>query len=320
MIEESKEFSARKQHDHVDKPPIILESFENGLDHWTCGGARYKSVSIREATYPEPARFGKSSLELKYDFIGTTGISGAYAYTKEKIVLHDYPETIGMWVYGDGNGHLLRAQLRDGNDNPFQIDFATNVDWIGWRYVDAKIPLGKQTPLKLDIPVRLLETNDDNKNAGKIYIDCLRAVYGKTNEDLINPEICGEFPTGGEIVSTSTLKIGAFVKDEESGINPASICMYLDGNKVVPQYSEEKGEIYFTPSELLLDGYHYVKLAVQDYFGNEAQHKWQFAVEAGEPGVWPVFEKEAYIGNTLYISFEVSKFDEFEHLNFHLKF
>ncbi|MCJ8007809.1 SH3 domain-containing protein [Lederbergia wuyishanensis] len=305
---------------YVEKPPIILESFENGLEHWICGGARFKSISIRQTKYPEPARFGKSSLELKYDFAGTTGISGAYAYTKEKIILHDYPKAIGMWVYGDGNNHLLRAQLRDGKGHPFQIDLAGKVDWIGWKYVECKIPHGKSTPLTLDIPVRLLETNDNNKNAGKIYVDNIRSVYGKTNEDLINPEIFGECPSANEVVSTSTVKIGAFAKDEESGINPTRIRMYLDGNELTPTYIEEENEIFYTPSEPLLDGYHQVKLVVQDYYGNETERIWQFIVEAGGPGIKPIFEKATYIGNPLHVFFEANEFHKFKRIELHIKF
>ncbi|UAC48374.1 hypothetical protein K6959_18045 [Bacillus aquiflavi] len=113
----------------VGRMPSILETFENGIDHWTASGARYNSVSIRQTTYPEPVRFDNHALQLNYDFIGTIGTSGAYAYPKEDIEIDGYPETIGMWVYGDGAGHWLRAQMKDGNNNAFPIDF-TKI-WIG---------------------------------------------------------------------------------------------------------------------------------------------------------------------------------------------
>ncbi|HEY4551920.1 MAG TPA: phosphodiester glycosidase family protein [Bacillaceae bacterium] len=306
----------------VGKLPVVLETFENGLDHWTWSGARYQSVSIRQTTYPEPARFGNHALELNYDFTGTIGTSGAYAYTKQNLVLEDYPESIGMWVYGDGNGHWLRAQLRDGNNNAFPIDFVNNMDWTGWRYVEAKIPEGKATPLKLDLAVRLMETSNDNKNAGTIYVDNIRAVYGETNDDLVNPDVSAVYPADNEVISTNELKISAIAADNEggTGINPERLWMYLDGREVTPEYTEATSEISYVPDEPLLDGYHQVKIKVQDHFGNETERIWQFEVDAGGPGIKPVFEKEAFIGNPFDIHLETGRLDQMESLRLHFTF
>ncbi len=306
----------------VGKLPVVLETFENGIEDWTWSGARYQSVSIRQTTYPEPARFGDHALELKYDFTGTTGTSGAYAHTKDPIILEDYPEAIGLWVYGDGKGHWLRSQLRDGDNNAFPIDFDNNINWTGWRYLEAPVPAGKSTPLKLDLAVRLMETSDDKKNAGAIYVDNIRAVYGETDDDLINPTISGEYPAANEVIVTNELKIGAFAEDNEggTGINPSRMWMYIDGIEVEPEYTEETGEISFTPDGPLLDGYHQVKIVVQDHFGNETERIWQFEIDSGSPGVKPLFEQEAFIGNPFDITLQTSQLNEMESLKLQFSF
>lgn len=299
---------------------LILEDFENGIDHWQASGARYQSVSI--ALTSAKARFGQHSLQLNYDFTETIGASGAYAYPKEPIILEDYPKAIGMWVYGDGKGHWLRSQLRDGNGNPFPVDFVKKIDWIGWRYVEAKIPHGKTSPLKLDLPIRLMEIDDDNKNSGTIYIDQLRAVYGETNEDLINPTVFGEFPSHDEVVTSYPLKIGAFAKDNEggSGINPSHIKMELDGIEVQHQYCRATGEISFLEMESLLKGFHQVRLVVQDYAGNEMEKVWQFEVEREYIGVKATYDKEAYVGNSFPITVQTTKLNKMERLSLHFSF
>ncbi|PAQ13805.1 hypothetical protein CD798_13335 [Bacillaceae bacterium SAOS 7] len=306
----------------IGKMPVILETFENGLDHWTASGARYNSVSIQQTTYPEPARFGNHALQLNYDFIGTIGTSGAYAYPKEDIEIDGYPEKIGMWVYGDGTGHWLRAQLRDGNNNAFALDFTYSMDWTGWKYIESAVPTGKTTPLKLDLAVRLMETKNDNKNAGAIYVDNIRAVYGETNDDLINPELSQEFPAHHEVITTNELKIAVTAKDNEggTGINPERIFMELDGKKVKANFNEQTGEISYVPEEALIDGYHQVKTVVQDNFGNESEKTWQFEINSGNVGLKPMFEENVYVGNSYPVKIVGNQFENINNIQLHLKY
>lgn len=306
----------------VGKMPIILEDFENGIDHWTTSGARYNSVSIRQTTYPEPVRFDNHALQLDYDFIGTIGTSGAYAYPKENITIDGYPDTIGMWVYGDRSGHWLRAQLRDGKNNAFPIDFTHQIDWEGWKYVEAPVPKGKETPLQLDLPIRLMETDNDNKNAGTIYVDQIRAVYGETDDDLINPEITQEIPADNEVVGTNKVKISAIAKDNEggSGIHPERILMYVDGKEVQATFNEKTGEISYIAEEALLDGYHRVKVIVQDRFGNQTEKTWQFEVNSGNVGIKPVYSESAYVGNNYSVKLAGKTLEKVQSLKLHFKY
>ncbi|WP_179152009.1 phosphodiester glycosidase family protein [Oceanobacillus senegalensis] len=198
----------------VGKPPMIIEDFEDGLSGWTKSGARYNSIDISLASDPAFVQSGEHSLRLDYDFTGQKGTSGAYALPSEDIVLEGYPEKIGLWVYGANDGHWLRAQLRDGNGNAFPIDFTddqTGVNWNGWKYVEASIPKGKATPLKVDLAFRVMETDNSNKNAATVYIDNMQAIYGESNTDETKPPENGNDgelkPIEKEVITSFVIKL-----------------------------------------------------------------------------------------------------------------
>ncbi|MFT4414452.1 phosphodiester glycosidase family protein [Fredinandcohnia humi] len=160
-----------------DPTSLVLEGFENGFGNWDATGVRDVSTVIADTTDKAFVKTGSHSLKLNYDFTGTTGTSGAYAAVNTPIKIVGQPKKIGMWVYGDGKGHWLRMQLKDGQNKEIQLDFTKNLDWTGWKYVEAAIPAGVTLPLVIDIPIRYMETEDSNKNSGTIYIDDIQAVY-----------------------------------------------------------------------------------------------------------------------------------------------
>ncbi|WP_059171902.1 phosphodiester glycosidase family protein [Bacillus sp. FJAT-27445] len=154
---------------------IVIENFEGNLSGWKASGARFNSIAVApEKNY---IKNGTQSLKVAYDFIGMTGTSGVYATPPASIEIPGAPVKIGMWVYGDAKGHWLRSQLRDSSGMEVQLDFTKNLDWIGWKYVEAEIPAGLNAPYRLEMPVRYMETNDMNKNKGQIFVDDITAGY-----------------------------------------------------------------------------------------------------------------------------------------------
>jgi hypothetical protein len=154
---------------------LVIEDFETGASDWKASGVKYTSIGV----YPEKnyVKSGSYSLKVAYDFIGTQGTSGVYAQKSAALSIPGSPTKIGMWVYGDAKGHWLRSQLQDSAGKEVQLDFARNLDWTGWKYVEATIPTGLAAPYKLEIPVRYMETEDSNKNKGQIFIDQISASY-----------------------------------------------------------------------------------------------------------------------------------------------
>lgn len=259
----------------VGRLPVILADFEDGIEDWESSGASYSSIHVEQSTYPEPVRFGKHALKIDYDFTDMPGTSGVYAHPNEPIEIEGYPNAIGMWVYGDGNNHWLRSQLLDGNNNAFQLDFADELDWEGWRYVEAEIPGGKETPLKLDLPVRYMEIDQDKKDKGTIYIDNIRAVYSEVDDDLEAPIIKEVLPKENSLVSGNNLEVEALIIDDKSGVNPDSLELFLNGEQIEDDIVYENNKIYYQTAEII-DGEHTLSLLIQDHAGNLTAKDWSF--------------------------------------------
>ena len=83
-------------------------------------------------------------------------------------------QAVGLWVYGDGSGHWLRGLVEDAQGQQFPMDFARQVDWVGWRYVRANLSTDGARPLTLK-RVYLAEPDASSGGKGTIYLANLTA-------------------------------------------------------------------------------------------------------------------------------------------------
>ncbi|MBE3577233.1 MAG: phosphodiester glycosidase family protein [Limnochordales bacterium] len=271
----------------VGQPPFLIEDFEDVSD-LRAESARANLVRVGQGRQPsDPVRFGTGSGRLEYDFTGQPSTSGAYMVLRTPRELPGYPRRIGVWVYGDGQGHWLRAQLRDGSGAFFWIDLTTanpGVNWTGWRYVEAEIPSGKPLPLKFEA-LRLMETKPELKNRGVVYFDNLRAIYSDTAEDLEGPRV--ELIQPQNLASSAqpaTLAFRLVITDDgepAAGVDWQSLKVLLDGREIVPGFDPDSGIVTFQVVEPLAAGAHELVVLVQDRAGNppEEATRWSFVVE-----------------------------------------
>ncbi len=161
---------------------VSIDDFENGANLYA-SSVRANAVSLTMSGRPGPVRNGYRSGALAYDFAGTIGTSAAYIHFKDADgstgrTLEASPQKLGMWIYGDGNNHWLRAQLQDASGKKTTTDFTGSggLSWVGWKYVTASVPAGMMLPIKLT-QIYIVETNDNNKNGGILYFDRLTAFY-----------------------------------------------------------------------------------------------------------------------------------------------
>lgn len=134
------------------------------------------------------SKVGNRSIKLKYDFTGSDNTRAAYiALGDSGIVLDKKPEKIGIWVYGNESNSWLRGQLSDATGKTIRLDFSTNVDWKGWKFVTANIPSDAVQPLVLE-RIYVAEVNPLNKYTGELLLDGLKAMYP-------NPIDISEIPT-----------------------------------------------------------------------------------------------------------------------------
>ncbi|GGO09621.1 phosphodiester glycosidase family protein [Saccharibacillus kuerlensis] len=306
----------------VGIPPVMLEDFESGLGKYQAASSVANSVSIVEETDPDYVRGGSRSLKLEYDFIGKTGTSGAYLQatsTENRIQIPGYPVKIGMWVYGDGQGHWLRGQLRDSNNAAIPVNFTEQtlgVNWTGWKYVEVDVPQGKAVPLSMDMPVRYMQTNNAKKTAGAIYIDNIRALYGPIEEDRTPPIIKDLFPSPDQMIETAVPELTVIAEDDgydpvlnpgTTLIDPDSIRMYVDGQKVEHSLYPPKGRIVYTPATPLAEGRHTAKVAVRDLAGNQSIREWAFSVNLGSPYYMYDTPKQLETGGTYTVDVRAAK-------------
>lgn len=174
-----------------------VETFESLTDLYVTS-ARANSVKLELIGRPETIQQGYRAAKLSYDFSGTTGTSAAYLNFRDPggaagRTLQGAPKKLGVWVYGDGNSHWLRAQLQDAAGTKSTVDFTASggLSWTGWKFVTVSIPANLPSPLKLN-QIYVVETKDTNKNSGALHFDNLQTFY--TDSDVYGLELAGLTP------------------------------------------------------------------------------------------------------------------------------
>ncbi|MGD9567684.1 MAG: phosphodiester glycosidase family protein [Sedimentibacter sp.] len=189
----------------VSNTGAITATFGNAVKHIQVKvGYRYKTLNrfedlenLKLILYPEDStgnisitkdfvKEGSNALKLDYDFTKMTDQSIAFVEFGENgegIKLEDTPKAIGMWVYGDGKNHWLRTRITDAYDNQIKLTFADEVDWSGWKWVEAHVPEGTAYPITLK-NIYLAEINETRKDSGTVYIDNLRIMYEPKDKEL----------------------------------------------------------------------------------------------------------------------------------------
>ncbi len=302
----------------LTQEPVVIESFENG-NGWSTSLVRAASGSATIVENYDIAAFGNKALRLDYDFTLTAGVekgvAGLYA-TKtvdgvSGIALDRNPTAIGMWVYGDNSKNWLRAKVKDGKGESFDIDFTAEyrpdtktggINWTGWKYVEAQIPSGRQGPFTLETPIRVMCTRDELRTSGTLYMDNIRVIYGAKNDDLTAPTGSITMPVDQSVLSTGKVDFKAEISDN-LGIDEKSIKLYLDGAAVESPKIGASGTGYQVETTLgattpLADGLHNLVLRFSDIYGNKGVKQVSFTVDTGAPQVMASSPATAFDGET----------------------
>lgn len=303
---------------NMAQPPVVVESFENGRA-WGSSGVRVASHKVQVVDNPDLAAFGTKALRIDYDMTLASGVekgtAGVYAYplnsdgSSAGIVLDKKPTAIGMWVYGDNSKNWLRAKVKDGKGETFDLNLTSEyrtdtktggIDWTGWKYVEAAIPAGKEGPFTLELPIRIMCSRDEMRTKGTIYIDQIRAIYGAKNDDLTPPTAAIESPADQAELKTGTVAFKAQIKDNNA-IDKNSIKLFLDGGSVNDLKITATAQGYQVEAQLgaaapLADGLHVVKLRFADQFGNNGSKSVTFRVSTGAPEVIAEIVESASVG------------------------
>ena len=148
---------------------VVADDLEKEGARTAFSWPREVPVSCERVT--EPVREGKYAARLTYDFTTTTDSRAAFLPVDRDI---GNAVALRAWVYGDGRGHWLRAKITDAGGQSFNLDFAPQVDWTGWREVTASVPPAAQAPIRW-AAIYISEFHPDRQDAGALVFDLLRA-------------------------------------------------------------------------------------------------------------------------------------------------
>lgn len=187
----------------------ILDDFEkpDGREFSSYPSTTGGAFSI--VTQPEPVNSGTSSGKLAYEFPVGNSTRAAYVnFGSNGLPLPVGTVKLSLMVYGQARGHWLRGTVTDAEGNEYNIDFSKDVNWQGWKKVEAELPDGKQ-PFSLK-RIYLVEIDPTDSDSGAIYLDNLAAaVAGKYDSSLLPPP-SPWFDTANTSSKTGNIVIGAF--------------------------------------------------------------------------------------------------------------
>ncbi|MCW3097737.1 MAG: hypothetical protein JWL77_3355 [Chthonomonadaceae bacterium] len=136
-------------------------------------------LDIRRVTAPAGLPAPTLDAEkVSYDFAPGWKFLRVAPQGKLQESLSGEPDRLGMWIYSDGSGNLLRARFIDATGQTFQPDGGT-LNFQGWRYITFPLHPGGghwggandnkvHYPIRLDT-VLLIDTPDQKGTKGEVY-------------------------------------------------------------------------------------------------------------------------------------------------------
>lgn len=142
----------------------------------------FEDTSVETITYPDAAIGNATinkeivmdkdkSIKLEYDLPKSDVTQAVYATFNNITILDSNTKGIGLSVYGNNSNLLLKGRLVDAKGEAYSVTFTNNIDFIGWKKLEATLP-NMTYPVKLErIYVASLKT--DVPLSGEIYFDLL---------------------------------------------------------------------------------------------------------------------------------------------------
>ncbi|WP_051330807.1 phosphodiester glycosidase family protein [Aneurinibacillus terranovensis] len=152
----------------------------SGLGYTTNPGSMSADGSFRQTTGNEPVKSSAKALRLSYDFAGAPNTTARFVYGKlgaSGQKLPDQPLGLKLWVYGDNSGHSLQAEVADAKGNVQAVSLADQVNWTGWKEVQADFPTNIAYPVTLR-SLDVVDAEDSTLSTkGTLYFDELSLKY-----------------------------------------------------------------------------------------------------------------------------------------------
>jgi hypothetical protein len=189
----------------LEQPWLTFDN-QTGMHHAGYPASLSTSGSFTAVT--DPVFRSRKAAKLTYNFSAAPANDVRIAYGRvasNPVTIPGKPIGMGLWVYGDGSKHWLRAEVIDAKGKTVYVDLAKEIDWIGWKQVKGYFPGGVQYPLKLK-SIYVVDRVDDQaaQEQGTLYFDevsllnpydASKVLSGKD----VTPNAPGSLSLGGEL-------------------------------------------------------------------------------------------------------------------------
>ncbi|USK36466.1 phosphodiester glycosidase family protein (plasmid) [Bacillus sp. F19] len=150
------------------------------LPEWRFSSAR------GSGTIESAAGRSNNGIKLNFDFTKSTGTRTANIHPVNPIILPGQPQSIGLWVKGNGKGEWMSFTTR-GADGSIHYLYGPYVTWTGWKKIEIPVPSGVTFPLELRT-IGAIETSTTNQYTDELVYDDLTVKISPTVEVPVVPE------------------------------------------------------------------------------------------------------------------------------------
>lgn len=114
---------------------------------------------------------GQKAIKLAYQYEASDQTQATYALL-ENVILTQKVQSLGLNVLGDNSHLYLRGKILDAAGTSFNITFTTDIDFMGWKFLEAVVPSEAVYPVQVERIYTAILATDQPKN-GAIYFDFL---------------------------------------------------------------------------------------------------------------------------------------------------
>jgi hypothetical protein len=153
-----------------------ITSFENT----TISAISYPTTSATgsaiavDPTAGIPSIDGSKSVALNYEMSISGQTQAVYAQIEGVTISEEIPK-IGLNVYGDNSGIWLKAKVIDSEGVSANITFSSDIDWLGWEFVEAELPSNLVYPITLE-RIYVASLLSEENISSTIYFDLLQGI------------------------------------------------------------------------------------------------------------------------------------------------
>lgn len=186
----------------VGNEKSLLNSFENT----SVTTLNYPTTVVGNVGISKDHVFdGNQSIQIRYNFPISDETQATYAVL-DNVIIEKRIKSLGLEVLGDDNHTMIKGRLVDASGATFNITFTSNVDFTGWKYLEADLPDGVVYPANLD-RIYAVTLATYTQRVGTLYFDQLmQNKYIDTSnlkfdvEPLMSDPLLANEPENGDFV------------------------------------------------------------------------------------------------------------------------